>query len=122
MLYNSKMKIESNCIGYAFYTLGLIAKERVKSTGYWEDLIEPHFREVGKLKDARALAVVRKAPDYLVLHMMVVDRSNPFWVFHRPDMGVPVVHEQLFRALDYYWKECDEGPLRVAKLALLHGK
>lgn len=120
MFYNKKMKIESNCIGYAFYTLGLIDEERVENPDYYDRLIKPWFREVNRLAQAQALAVVVKAPPHLVIHMMVVNRQDPFLVSHRPREGRPVVTERVFRALDFYSNGLREGQLRIAKLSLLN--
>ena len=82
--------VESNCIGYAFYKLGITDKEIPQ---YSSDIdLNKYFQTVDDPENACAIAVLTKREEnYVLQHIALLDFKNRV-VIHRQAYGCPVKH------------------------------
>ena len=102
-----------NCRGYALHQLGVLDKEVFIEES---PLDQYPLIEVPK-EEATAIGVLA-LDDQGILglrHLMVIDRQNKNYVWHRPDTGKDSVREGLWVALNLY----DDGIHRMDSLVYL---
>jgi hypothetical protein len=111
----------SNCFGYAYWNLGIIASEKCIDTKDKEE-IDLRFSEVKSIDEADAIVayIVHGGVDYHhAAHIAVVDKDNRGFVNHRAGIREPIVHETVDEAFAFYIQYSDPSKGSYYRLAYL---
>lgn len=94
--------VESNCVGYVLYSLGILSHERYVSP-LQKNFILSKFDTSNTSNNSDAVAILKDKFSGRILHMGILDETQPGIVAHRPGAGLDVIREDLQKVLSYYF-------------------
>lgn len=93
----------SNCMGFAYWKLGLIAKEHFIDPGDLKGLLKD-FDKVDFLEEAEAIAAIETDNEEHVRHIIVIDPEDRSFVVNRVGYAAPLKRVSLISMLSQFDK------------------